>query len=194
MLLNSEQILEFIIDPLNLAIKQQVGIDLTVEVIKKIKGDNERYLGTHCGNVLLKEKTHIQNPDITYELIPLKEKLLTLKPIKFKKSWDENLVKHIYGWFLEKGAYSLTFNQGCKLPNYIAAKIEGRSSLNRLGCRVQSGRYDPGFETEQMGATLYVEVPILIEYRARVAQIIMEQCVPTDNIYNGQYQKEKDIK
>jgi deoxycytidine triphosphate deaminase len=183
-MLNSDEIIKYIKDPLSLAIKQQVGVDLTIETIKKIKGDNHRYLGVHIGNIILKNKTLIPNYDNTYEMLPLKEKEVEI----------DGKEQVIDGWFLEEGPYSLTFSQGCKLPNNVAAEIIHRSSLNRLGCMIKSGIFDPGFETENMGATLYVSIPILIEYRARLAQIKMYNCTPTNNIYNGQYQKEKDIK
>lgn len=187
-MLNSDEIIEYIKDPLCLAIKQQVGVDLTIESISRIKGDNRRefngLFSEHTGNVILKEKTHISDWNITYEKLPIKEKKIKTGGIQ----------QTISGWYLEIGTYSLTFNQGCKLPNHVSAEIVQRSSLNRLGCFIKSGIFDPGFETENIGTVLYVSVPILIEYRARLAQIKMDFCKPTNNPYCGQYQKEKDIK
>ncbi len=182
-MLNSEEIVKYLIDPLNLMVKQQVGVDLTIEKIKQIKGDNRKYLGIHLGNAILKERTLIKEYEITYHEIPIKEKKIDIEG-------EEITVK---GWFLDIGTYSLTFNQGCKLPNFVSAEIKNRSSLNRLGSIINSGIFDPGFETQNMGATLYVSVPILIEYQARLAQIIMHSCLEINNEYKGQYQKEKDV-
>jgi deoxycytidine triphosphate deaminase len=180
-MLNSEEIFQFLIDPSNLAIKQQVGVDLTLETVKEIVGNNHHYLGIYYGNYILKDKTFIEK-SITYKTID--PTLMLIDNCENKKQC----------WHLNKGIYSLTFNQGCKLPNNIKAEIVGRSSLNRLGALIRSSIYDPGFETEQMGVTLYTFLPIVIEYQARVAQIVMDYCNPIDNLYNGQFQKEKDIK
>lgn len=97
-------------------------------------------------------------------------------------------------WILQPGFYSLTFHQGCCLPSNIKAKIIHRSSILRCGGRIESGVYDPGFEVDEMGAFLEVLVPLTIEKDARVAQIVMEECYEVDNLYNGQWQKEKDVK
>lgn len=193
-MLNSDSCYKYLLDLEGLALKQQIGVDLTLERVKEIVGNHNKYFGVYKGDAILKEKTHIPDPNITYqEFFP--------KNRKIEKIYKENkgeIIKtqeeEINCWHLYPGVYSLTFNQGCKLPNNISAEIKGRSSLNRLGCRIESGIYDPGFEVENMGAVLYVSIPIIIEYRARVAQIIMHECEPTSNSYNGQFQKDKDIK
>jgi deoxycytidine triphosphate deaminase len=182
-MLNSDEAIKFIIDPLGLAVKQQVGVDLTIEQIKILKEDHRRYMGVHLGNTILKKETLIR--DKTYIPLEIKEKKIE------GKNGEEIIIK---GWFLDIGVYSLTFNQGCKLPDFISAEIKGRSSLNRVGNLLNSSIFDPGFETKAMGATLYVGNPILIEYQSRLAQIIMHECRPTKNLYKGQFQKEKDIK
>lgn len=184
-MLNSEEIFPYLKDPLGLAVKQQVGVDLTIEIIKRLKGNHESYLCEYYGDCILKEKTLIRNTNQTYELVPLKQNF----KLKIEDKKEERT-----GWYLLEGVYSLTFNQGCKLPNNISAEIKHRSSLNRLGLKITSGIYDPGFEVEQMGAMLKVDHRIFIEYQSRIAQIIMNYCTPTKNEYNGQFQKEKDIK
>jgi deoxycytidine triphosphate deaminase len=45
-----------------------------------------------------------------------------------------------------------------------------------------------------MGAVLVVYRELIIEKDARVAQIVMEECYEVDELYNGQWQKEKDVK
>jgi len=96
-------------------------------------------------------------------------------------------------WILAPGVYSLTFHQGCSLPNHIKAEIVHRSSLLRMGVEIKSAVYDPGFKVERMGAVMIVHNMVSIEYGARVAQILMattEEAVK----YNGQWQGQKDIK
>lgn len=97
---------------------------------------------------------------------------------------------------LSPGLYSLTFHQGCKLPSNVKASIIHRSSILRCGGLITSGVYDPGFEVDEMGAVLVVFQELTIEKNARVAQIIMEQCneVAQEDLYNGQWQKNKDVK
>ena len=97
-------------------------------------------------------------------------------------------------YFLTPGIYSLTFHQGCKLPATIKASIVHRSSVLRCGGVIISGVYDPGFEVDEMGAVLVTYEDLTIEIGARVAQIVMEECYSVDELYNGQWQKEKDFK
>ena len=97
-------------------------------------------------------------------------------------------------YILSPGIYSLTFHQGCKIPSNIKASIVHRSSVLRCGGLITSGVYDPGFEVDEMGAILIVYRELTVEKDARVAQIVMEECYEVDELYNGQWQKEKDVK
>ena len=99
--------------------------------------------------------------------------------------------KYIYN--LEPGTYSLTFEQGCRLDDKHTAFIRHRSSILRSGGVITSGVYDPGFEVDEMGAMLIATKNLAIEVGARVAQIIMIENNPAD-LYDGQWQKEKDVK
>ena len=94
---------------------------------------------------------------------------------------------------LSPGVYSLTFDQGCKLPDNVTAFIRHRSSVLRCGSQIESGVYDPGFEVDEMGSVMFVHKEIIIEKGARVAQIIMFENAPAD-LYDGQWQKDKDVK
>lgn len=94
---------------------------------------------------------------------------------------------------LQPGTYSLTFEQGCKLDDRHTAFIRHRSSILRCGGIITSGVYDPGFEVDEMGAVLVATKPIMIELGARVAQIILIEN-HTSELYDGQFQKNKDIK
>ena len=94
---------------------------------------------------------------------------------------------------LNPGTYSLTFDQGVKLPTNKTAFIRHRSSILRCGATITSGVYDPGFEVDEMGAVLFVTQPINIEKGARVAQIIIMDNNEAD-AYDGQWQGNKDVK
>lgn len=93
--------------------------------------------------------------------------------------------KEVY--HLSPGTYEITFEQGCKLPNNVKANIIHRSSVLRTGSFILSGEYDPGFETANMGAFLFVTGDLLVEKGARVAQIIMSYTEESE-AYNGQFQ------
>ena len=98
-----------------------------------------------------------------------------------------------YMFHLTEGTYSLTFDQGCKLPEDRTAFIRHRSSILRCGSIITSGVYDPGFEVDEMGGVMIVKEDIRIEKGARVAQIIMLENTPAD-MYDGQWMREKDLK
>lgn len=94
---------------------------------------------------------------------------------------------------LEPGTYSLTFEQGVKLPSNKTAFIRHRSSILRCGGIITSGVYDPGFEVDEMGGVLIATRPITIEKGARVAQIIIFDNFDAE-LYAGQWQGNKDVK
>ena len=94
---------------------------------------------------------------------------------------------------LSAGSYSLTFEQGVKLPSNKTAFIRHRSSILRCGATITSGVYDPGFEVDEMGGVLIATRPINIEKGARVAQIIIFDNSEAE-LYDGQWQGTKDVK
>lgn len=98
-----------------------------------------------------------------------------------------------YMFHLTEGAYSLTFDQGCKLPENKTAFIRHRSSVLRCGSIITSGVYDPGFEVDEMGGVMIVKEDIRLEKGARVAQIIVMENTPAD-LYAGQWQSHRDYK
>lgn len=91
------------------------------------------------------------------------------------------------------GTYSLTFEQGIKLPSSKTAFIVHRSSVLRCGGVITSGIYDPGFEVDEMGAMLIVTEPLIIEKGARVAQVYIFENNEAE-AYDGQWQGSKDVK
>lgn len=94
---------------------------------------------------------------------------------------------------LEPGTYSITFEQGVKLPTNRTAFIRHRSSILRCGGIITSGVYDPSFYVDEMGGVLVATKPIIIERGARVAQLIVFENHEAE-AYNGQWAGAKDYK
>ena len=144
--------------------KAQVGYDLSLQAVNKIG---------HVGYVL-KDKT----------------KLAAYEPI------DKIQLDGYKGWLLHPGAYDITFWEGCDIPSNYVGLIRQRSSMLRNGTVLHSSVFDPGFSTEFMGTVMVVNETIFIEEDARVAQIYFHICeeVDEDNLYNGQWQGDKQRK
>ena len=95
------------------------------------------------------------------------------------------------GWLLYPGVYDFILNEGCKIPNNRTGFIKQRSSLLRNGVLIQSSVFDPGFETEKMGTYAVVFETVFIEENARIAQMYFHESTPTDELYNGNWQGDK---
>lgn len=157
---NSEYVITKLRDPSGLAKPAQIGVDLTVKRILKIRGAT---------------------------VIPRNGK--TMLGGYGEVKWSEPDGGTIY---LEPGmAYGVEFDQGLKaLSEDETAFIVQRSSLNRSGVQLQGSVYDPGFETDTLGATIYVYVPIVVEKHARLAQLLIttSEAVKVSQLYSGQFQ------
>ena len=164
MLLNASQV-EQMLTTNGKGKKAQVGYDLTVADVKSIRG-----------GMLFTDRTVLDSYD--------EVKLTTVE----KAEGDERNV-----WILTPGIYSVTFEQGCKLDDKTTAFIRQRSSILRMGGTVTSGVYDPGFEVDQMGGVMTLTKTVVLEKGARLAQIIMFENNPAE-LYDGQWQKDKDVK
>jgi dUTP pyrophosphatase len=160
MLNNADQV-EQLLQTNGKGAKAQVGYDLTLKEVKRIK----------CG-IVSSDKTFV-HPYVDQ---------VTTSPEDDKEFF-----------MLTPGAYSLTFEQGVKLPSNKTAFIRHRSSILRCGATITSGVYDPGFEVEEMGGVLIATEPIMIEKGARVAQIIIFDNSEAE-LYDGQWQGTKDVK
>ncbi len=83
-----------------------------------------------------------------------------------------------------------------KLPNYITAFVEGRSSLGRLGLFIENaGWVDAGFEG-QITLELYNSnsSPIKLYPNMRICQIVLAKLdKPAQNPYRGKYQGQKGV-
>lgn len=75
------------------------------------------------------------------------------------------------------------------LPNDIAAFVQGRSSVGRLGLNVQdAGFIDPGFSGEiTLELYNFSRVPIPLEKGMRIAQLVFYETYPCSKTYNGKY-------
>jgi len=136
--------------------RAQIGIDLSASKIERID----------VGSVVYKDKTHID-----------------------ASGYVEMPVMRIDGkecWRLEKGVYSVTFNEGIHVPADCAAKITHRSSLYRTGTSIESPWWDPGFYCDQMNTTMIVNSIIIIEKNARVAQIVFWRIEEVGEQYGGE--------
>tara|TARA_R110001632_G_scaffold34121_5_gene87187 strand:- start:5123 stop:5617 length:495 start_codon:yes stop_codon:yes gene_type:complete len=164
MLLNANQVEQMLVTN-GKGKKAQVGYDLTVIDIKSIRG-----------GMLFADKTVLESYD--------EVKLSTVE----KSEGDYRNC-----WVLNPGIYSITFEQGCKLDDKTTAFIRQRSSILRMGGTVTSGVYDPGFEVDQMGGVMTLTKTVVLEKGARLAQIIMFENESAE-LYDGQWQKDKDVK
>lgn len=159
MLNNADQV-EQLLQTNGKGAKAQVGYDLTLKEVKRIKGGS-----------VLQDATLVNE----YAQVP---------------TTTQN-GREVF--ILPAGEYSLTFEQGVKLPSNKTAFIRHRSSILRCGAIITSGVYDPGFEVDEMGGVLIATQPITIEKGARVAQIIIFDNFDAE-LYAGQWQGTKDVK
>ena len=144
--------------------KAQVGYDLSLQTVKQIRANPQDKIG-----VVLRSSTSLAGYSDTE-----------------KVQLDGNM-----GWLLYPGTYEITFWEGCKIPSDYVGLIRQRSSLLRNGTIIHSSVFDPGFETEFMGCVMRVNETIFIEEDARVAQIYFHDCVEVSELYNGQWQGDK---
>lgn len=81
-----------------------------------------------------------------------------------------------------------------RLPDYLTAFVEGRSSVGRLGLFIQNaGWVDPGFEGA-ITLELYNAngAPMRIEAGRRICQLVIAQADGTvENPYRGKYQGQR---
>ena len=164
MILNAEQLLEQNLLNLDNAKGKpaQVGYDLSVKEINKVGGS--------IGMAWV-DKTILN----------------THTPVEKRNLDGRN------GWLLYAGVYDVIMNEGCDIPSNRVALIRQRSSLMRNGAIITSSIFDPGFKTPNIGTYMVVLETIFIEQDARVAQVYFHECEPVsqDNLYNGQWQNDK---
>lgn len=143
---------------------QQHGIDLNLIRVQRIDGPGFIPLE---GKTVLASRTDI---------------------LHIEKAVDGRIAKV---WQLEPGAYDITFAQGCAVPPDQRLEIVQRSSILRNGGVLRSSVFDAGFRTDRIGTVVVFHEPIMIEVGARVAQIVAIGSNEVENLYNGQWQGDK---
>lgn len=112
----------------------------------------------------------------------------TLDLIRLEFADDEQII-------LQPGDFILGATmEEVELPDDIAARIDGRSSLGRLGLAIHStaGHIDPGFKGKIVLEMSNVGIkPIALYPKMKICQLVFEKLdIPTTNPYN----KKKDAK
>lgn len=94
--------------------------------------------------------------------------------------------------FLERGVYRVQVGPILKIPMDCVGFAFPRSSLTRMGCSIQGGIWDPGYEGDAMFSLLVLnEGGVALYENARIAQFILSRTtipVPDGQGYNGVYQ------
>ena len=143
---------------------QQQGVDVRVWKIYEVEG-------SYMGKIPSKGKT---------QKLQWREKKTRVNPDSKREEW-----------ILGEGFYELALDAGCNMQDRYAGYFKSRSSIVRCGGEIRSGQYDAGFVTSDCGCFLKVDVPMIIERGAAVAQFIVHESEPVENTYNGQYQNTK---
>ena len=94
-------------------------------------------------------------------------------------------------WALGPGSYYVEMHQGCDVPKDMMLLIRSRSSLSRIGASINSPIFDAGFKTDNIGTIMTVTETIRIEHSARICQIYGHLCSVVGNLYDGQFQNDK---
>ena len=97
-------------------------------------------------------------------------------------------------FILDPGYYEIDLMEGVNVPNNATLHFKTRSSLVRCGAIVHSGQFDAGFNTENAGCFLHVIRPVTIERGSRIAQAIVFTSNEVENLYDGQFQNDKQRK
>lgn len=85
--------------------------------------------------------------------------------------------------------YSIDFMEDVKVPEDLAGIVKHRSTINRTIGTIESGIYDPGFESSGgCGAVFRPNTDVTIDIGFRCAQILFFTATSA-NLYNGQYQR-----
>lgn len=102
------------------------------------------------------------------------------------------------GFVLHPGEFVLASTvERVSLPAVIVARVEGKSSLGRLGLIVHAtaGFIDPGFEGDiTLEMTNLLRVPIILRPGLPICQISFSYMnAPPDKTYEGRYQGQRGV-
>ena len=155
---------EKIIDPLNHAKMAQVGVDLTIAKIEMILP----------GLAYFDANSKLDKDSVKYEEAPYAIMGDGTKRYHLKANTN----------------YAIEFEQGLnQLKEDEWGLIIQRSSLLRAGCHIVSSIWDPGFFTDIMGTTLFTgNTDVVLPVGCRVAQLLIFDNEPVNNLYNGTWQ------
>lgn len=111
------------------------------------------------------------------------------EPIDYERAEGDSFVIPAHGFVLATTAETI------RLPDYLTAFVEGRSSIGRLGLFIQNaGWVDPGFEgaitLELFNANA---APMRIEAGRRICQLVIARADgPVERPYSGKYQGQQE--
>ncbi len=111
------------------------------------------------------------------------------EPIEYERAEGDAFVIPAHGFVLATTAETI------RLPDYLTAFVEGRSSIGRLGLFIQNaGWVDPGFHgaitLELFNAN---SAPIRIEAGRRICQLVIARADgPVEHPYAGKYQGQQE--
>ena len=139
---------------------------------------------------------HLSNeflvPDIgSIRCVDLADPVDFMKPVTIHESEDDGFVLHPGEFILGVTREKIT------LPNSIVGKIEGKSSLGRIGLMVHvtAGFIDPGFRgpvTLEMKNLL--QVPIVLRPGRKICQIAFAYMnTKVEKPYTGRYQDSRGV-
>lgn len=165
---------------------QQHGVDLNVVHIQSMKGVG--FIPSDLSKLTTKLVTY---EDVISQEVVVSEVNDTSSLMLSEKRTD---LKKVAVWKLDVGAYNVTMEQGCQIPENQRMQIVQRSSLLRNGTILASSIFDAGFKTANIGTVIIVSHPILIEVGARIAQAYVSSSNKVENLYDGQWQEDKQRK
>ena len=126
-------------------------------------------------------------PEIGF--VPAEGKTLIPEYIQLSPVLDNTMNCEVF--WLDPGYYEIELMEGCEIPSNATLHFKTRSSLVRCGAMVHSGQFDAGFKTNNMGCFLLTTRPIKIEVGARIAQALVFTSSDVENLYDGQWQNDK---
>jgi deoxycytidine triphosphate deaminase len=95
------------------------------------------------------------------------------------------------GFSLGRGVYQIEVNETFNMPLDVVGTTVSRSSLQRCGCAILQGYFDPGFIGKGVVLLNVLNSHGLYLYEnARVCQMVFHSINPTEG-YNGKYQEMK---
>lgn len=95
--------------------------------------------------------------------------------------------------FLRPGCYLITLDPKIRVPMDAIGRLRARSSLIRMGCGIDAGVWDAGFEgSSQVLLTVKNPAGIKLYKNARVGQMVLERIEGGDVVkgYQGIYQED----